>query len=294
MTCAQKQMPRRIPSELYRLILEKLDSSPTALHTLLFVSRNLSREAERLLYRRIEVGDWAINGRTSSPMSLPKKKREQRIKSQEAMLLGLARGNRFSAYLLHLNLAWLGNHCYINDYNVAQWTHLMPGLAMNCPNLKSLELPRRHYDAFLPTPNTCFRLQHFKFHYPDPKTADTFRTNLRHFLKSQPEIRRLVVSCRWFNLPKLPPSALPDLHSVTCVPADCLWLIPGRPVEELVLTAALDDGKLLFDGFGLLPHLKRLTISCALSFDKLFWFEKSFVQLKYLFVRMVGRLFLSP
>ena len=265
-----------IPPELYRSIIENIDEQPT-LYTLLFVSRNWSREAERHLYKSVTIPrpEWSENPMTSQPEE----------HKQKEMLITLLRSPRLMSYLENLDLSGLKNQ---------DGTNLMLSISQGCPNLKSLLLPFEQGQSFIPPPNACFRLRVFDFgSIPRSKRRILGHGDphgIRPFLESQPEIRVLLVPS-WILLEPLPPYALPNLRALIAPIQICSWLLPKRPVEELMLSIGVTN--FFFEGFGHLPYLKQLRFT--LPFENLVWFANCFGQLEHLEIALVcGFLSVQP
>ena len=267
----------RIPPELFQLIVENCEFHPTV-YTLLFVSRDWYKEAARRLYRSIV----AIG---CQPLYL-----EQRDQRQKEMLLRLHQSPHLMANLVNLNLSSLDDNQDWGAFASPQWLRFMPAVSKMCPNLKSLHLPFHYGLTFIPPTNACFRLHTFNF--DSVVKIDQGMVSLAHdyfheawpFLESQPEIRLLVIPY-WLEVKPLSLHALPNLRSLFASIRICSWLLPNRPVEEVRLRVDVQITQYAFDGFGPLPHLKRLYLAHPL--ENLFWFSKSLGQLEYLEVTLV-------
>ena len=268
-----------IPLQLYRSITKHAEQ-PT-LCTLLLVSRDWHREAERCLYETIIIspldpGPWQF------------KPRHELATGRKAMLLALSQSPHLMLHVVNLDLSGL----YYQDTSIfprPQWTGFMPAISQGCPNLKCLYLPSQFSRPFVPPTNARFQLRTFGFKSYlrlNGQSIDhgDFR-GVGPFLESQPEIDTLIIP-EYIILEPLQPGSLPNLRSISAPVQACSWLLPSRPVEEVQLSVPVIRESIFdFEGFGQLPHVKRLSLPSP--FATLFWFADCFGQLESLKLTLV-------
>ena len=268
----------RLPPELYRLIIEYIDG-PSALRAVLLISRDWYHEVERCLYGRIST--------VLPPGCCKTTKQADRKRIQyEEMLLRVSQSPRLGLLLVHLNLHGVDKTFGDRPFFLRSWTGFIPALSLTCLNLRSLELPSRHPQPFLPPTTALFKLRIFKFDRSRPyaigKIAN-FRADVERFLESQPMIQELALP-PWICLLSLNPGTLLNLRVLSACTSNCAILLPGRRVEEVVMTHGLMLST--FNVFDPIPSLKNV-ILFSFMLERLQLFSRSFIYFEHLDIGLV-------
>ena len=197
-----------LPIELHSQIFDHLDHS--SLLTLLLVSSDFNREAERRLYHAITLVA----------------RKEQRVK----VLGQLSQVDRVGVYVHTLDLGNFGDassdnlKCIVASY-------------ANMPNLRFLSLPRSFDPSIIPPPTVPFRL--FSFHIrPSGDSIDQLIA-VQIFLESQNDMVEFLTFQT--KIRPISPNALPNLRIVHAYPEVLVALVPGRAVTHLYLYVQQHD-----------------------------------------------------